>query len=116
MTVVLFALVSAALYYLASRALITKWLWSRYPRWLAVFLDCSACTGTWFGVLLSIIVGWPLKLTYLGLNLTEPYVWPLVGLCSLVTTPIAAALMQLALDHLGTLAPEEPKPKWKELT
>lgn len=99
---------AAALYYLGSRALITRWLWSRYPTPLATFMDCSACTGFWYGTLLAATVGYYARLSYLGLDLREPITWPIVGLCSIATTPIAAGLMQRGLDWLGVIAPEQP--------
>lgn len=115
----LFTMLSVALFYLGSRALITRFLWKRYPRPVAQLFDCAACVGFWWGGILSIVFSGA-HLTYLGLELDRPFTWPLVGLCSLVATPIGAWLMQYSLDYLGTLAvspeqPEQPKPKWTEL-
>lgn len=108
MTPILFALLSAAWFYLASRALITRWLWSRYPEPIGRFFDCAACSGFWYGLVLALALGSSLHLTYLGLDLTRAYTWPLVALASIVTTPIAAAIMQWALGLLGSAYTEMP--------
>jgi hypothetical protein len=46
---VLYPLLTCTLWYLGTRAVITSWLWSRYPPRLARFMDCSACAGFWYG-------------------------------------------------------------------
>lgn len=115
----LFTLVSTALYYLGSRALITRWLWSRYPPKLARFADCPACTAFWHGVMLSLIFGdlfEPLftrgrLLARYNAAFMEPYSIALeailVGLCLLVLTPIVAGLMQHALVVVGSVIDDE---------
>jgi hypothetical protein len=95
---VLYTLISAACFYLGSRARITHWLWSKYPPKLASFMDCSACTGFWYGALAALVF----RASYLGLDPTSYYTPIAVGLCSLVLTPIAAGIMQAGLDHLGS--------------
>lgn len=109
-TPLLYALLSAACFYLGSRALVTRWLWSRYPPSLASFMDCSACTGFWWGFALAAIVGQCLHLPYMGLDPSSPLTWCIVGLCSIVLTPIAAGLMQHGLDQLGHIEPDSEPP------
>jgi len=101
----LYPLLTAALFYLGSRATITSWLWNRYPSRLANFMDCSACTGFWYGLLLETgLGGWR---PFLGVG---DYSVIFVGLCSIVWTPIVAALMQHSLFILGTVVLDEPPP------
>ena len=109
MTTLLFACLTTALFYLGSRATITSWLWSRYPRWIAAFMDCAACSGFWYGFTLELIYGRARGLAPFGLNPAHFETPIVVGLCSIVLTPILAAVLQVALHTLGTaLAPEEP--------
>jgi hypothetical protein len=111
MEVILFSLLSASAYYLGSRAIITRAIWSRYPTWLVGFMDCSGCTGFWWGAIIAAVSGTWAPTSYLGMPTNKPIVWPLVGLCSIVLTPIAAGAMQRGLDALGVLSPEpEPEP------
>ena len=120
-TLAIFSLVSTALFYLGSRALITSPLWSRYPSWLASLTDCAACIGFWWGVLLAGTIGRSLGMSYLGLDPLSWWSVPIVGLCSLVMTPIVAGLMQRGLDHVGYVQtsaigpPIEPEKEWTEL-
>jgi len=103
---IIFHLIIAALYYLGSRAVITSWLWSRYPSSVAHFMDCSACSGFWYGLAVALVIGRGLQLSYLGL---DPFAWStplLVGACSIAMNPIAAGLMQRGLDQLGVITEE----------
>lgn len=106
-TMLLFALLCGALYYLGSRALLTSWLWTRYPPAFARFMDCAACTGFWYGALLTFGAGWlnrplPFELPFDGISMIA------VGLCTLVLTPLVAGLMQITLEWVGhAAAPEE---------
>lgn len=102
--------VPPALWYLGSRAVITSWLWGRYPTRFARFMDCAACTGFWYGLL-----------TYSGITvlrafLYPPYTWgslmtisvgAVCGLGSLVWTPMIAFLHDRALYYLGTAVIDE---------
>ena len=101
MGAILIATLAASLYYLGVRAKITSWLWSRYPAWLTSFMDCSACTGFWYATLAAATVGRGASLSYLGLDMRELWTWPVIGLASIVTTPIVAGLMQRGLDAVG---------------
>ena len=110
MPLMLMTAVSTALFYLGSRALITHWLWSRYPPALASLFECPACVGFWWGVVLALTLFRHSQLSVLGL---DPSVWwtvPITGLVCLFTTSIGTGLMQWGLDHTGTVASEEPEP------
>lgn len=108
-TLILYALVTASAFYLGSRALITYPLWSRYPPKVAVFMDCSACSGAWYGGLVGYVGGYHLGLPYLGLPGDSPATVALVSLCSITFTPIAAGLAQAAFEKVGhAVAPEAP--------
>jgi hypothetical protein len=102
-------LVTPALYYLGSRAMITSWLWVRYPARLSLFMDCSACSGTWYGAIIGVIGGYYLDLPFLGLPGDRPATIVAVALCSMTWTPIIAALMQWAFETLGSAAPVDDK-------
>lgn len=101
--VLLYALLTAAAFYLGSRAVITEPIWSLYPRKLAAWADCAACSGFWYGLGVAIVLKFPL----LGLD-GGHWLTPVVaGLCSMIWTPLVAALHQLAMIHLGSALDEE---------
>jgi len=107
-SIVLYPLLSTALFYLGSRAMITQWLWSRYPPRLARFADCSACTGFWWGLILALVLGRHEHLNLLELD-AEDFWTPIVaGLCSMVWTPIVAGVMQRGFDSVGSAVADPP--------
>jgi hypothetical protein len=99
---VLYSILSAALYYLGSRAVITRALWSRYPAWLAHFMDCSACSAFWYGIAISVTIGRRYGLSYLGLDPYDLFTPLLVGLGCLTITPIVGGFMQAGFEQLGS--------------
>lgn len=102
MSILIYSLLSSSLYYLGSRALITQPVWSMYPPRFAAFMDCAACTGFWWGVILSWTLGqiYGVRMFELGLDpVTNTIV---TGLAMITLNPIAAGLMQRGLDTLGT--------------
>jgi len=107
-TLALIVLLSAAFFYLGSRAKITGWLWSRYPPNFAAFMDCAACTGFWYGLAISVVldVHYGFALPF-GLPSLELLSHVALGLLSLVLTPIAAGIMQWGLDTLGVAVPTQ---------
>jgi Na+(H+)/acetate symporter ActP len=106
MTIVLYVLLTTALYYLFARATITKPLWSRYPQWLDYYTMCAACSGFLYGVAVALAIGWTQDLPFLGLS-GRFWVTPIVvGLGSLVWTPILADLHVRALLQLGVPDPK----------
>lgn len=108
-TLLLYSLLSASLFYLGSRAVITSWLWSRYPYRLAAFMDCAACSGTWYGAALAYVGGHHLGLSFMGFS---PDSWAAILVAALVstsTTPIVAGLVQRGFDTLGK-AVSDPEP------
>ena len=100
-TIAICALLSAAFYYLGSRAVITSWLWSRYPPRLAKFMDCAACSGFWYGVLTYDVM---IATRYIEGSFLASLG---TGLCTLVTTPILGGLMQWGFDTLGSVVPDD---------
>lgn len=105
MTIVLYALLTTALYYLFSRAMITKSLWSRYPAWLDYYTACAACSGFLYGGVVALAIGWTQDLSFLGLS-GRFWATPIVvGLGSLVWTPILADFHIRALLQLGVADP-----------
>jgi hypothetical protein len=101
-TLALYALCSTALFYLGSRAVITSCLWQRYPSKLASFMDCSACSGTWYGAVLAVAGGYGLGLPFMGLPGDSPATVAAAALCSMVVTPITAGLMQRGFENVGS--------------
>lgn len=108
----IYALLTPALFYLGSRAVITSWLWSRYPPKLARFMDCAACSGFWYGVAVSLALRLPVypgdvptgSENYPGSFVLTPFV---VGLCAIVWTPIVAGIMQAGFERLGSVVEDD---------
>jgi hypothetical protein len=109
-TLGLYILLTTALYYLFARAMITKPLWSRYPRWLDYYTMCAACSGFLYGVAVALAIGWTQDLPFLGLS-GRFWVTPIVvGLGSLVWTPILGDFHVRALLQLGVPDPKIDAP------
>jgi len=105
-TIILYPLLTTALYYLFARAVVTRWLWSKYPPWLDGYTLCAACSGTLYGVVVAFAIGWTQDLPFLGLSgrfWITPFV---VGLGSLVWTPILGDVHVRALLQLGVPDPK----------
>jgi hypothetical protein len=101
-SLILYPLLTAALWYLGTRATITNGLWSRYPEWFAGWADCAACSGAWYGVFVALVCGQTVHMSFLGLNGASWYTPLAVGLCSMVWTPIVAAAHAWGLWYLGS--------------
>ena len=103
-TVLLYPLLTTTLYYLGSRAKITSFLWSRYPAWLDSYTLCAACSGFLYGVVVALAIGWWQDLPFLGLP-GRLWATPIVvGVCSIVWTPL------LADRHLAALVQTDVEP------
>lgn len=111
MTWAIYPMMSGALYYLASRAEITRWLWSRYPKWLDNFTLCAACLGFWLSLALGVAGGWYLGLPFLGLPGRTLYTPLVVAVCGIVWTPPIAYIVLESLARLsgGTLMDAVPR-------
>ncbi len=103
MEIIVYALLTSAAYYLGSRALITRWLWSRYPPTLARFVDCAACSGFWYGLASAAILRIPIP----GIPIPEWASCMVIAICSIVWTPIVAGFMQAGFERLGSAVLEE---------
>lgn len=98
--VLLLGLYGAAFHYVTYRAEITRWLWSRYPRWLEGLLGCAACSGFWVGA----GVGWLWVATdqpALGLAAGDPLTILAAALVCLVVAPVASFAQVNALIALS---------------
>lgn len=104
---ILYSILSSALFYLGSRAKITEPVWSSYPAWLAKFADCSACSGFWYGIGLAATLGRYDDLSFLGCDAQDPITPIVIGACMIVLTPIVAGLMQNGIGQVGSALPEE---------
>lgn len=98
-TAVLYAFTTTALYYLGAWARITEAFWSRYPARLARFMECAACVGTWWGLVLGLLGAWQ-GWAFLELPGRSPWAVVSVALCTMVTTPILGRGMITALLEL----------------
>jgi len=98
-TLLLYAILCAAAYYLLARALITKWLWSRYPGWLDKLAMCASCSGFWLGLGCGAL-GWWLDLPLLGLDPAHWFTVVAAGAVGLVTTPLVIFPVLLCLEAL----------------
>ena len=108
MSALLYALLCGALYYLGYWAEATSWFHGRLTPdsfWDRLF-SCPACSGFWYGMLVGTI-GALIKASFLGLN---PHLWwerllsvPAVALCSLIWTPIVAAVHFRAFDVVSEM-------------
>jgi hypothetical protein len=109
-SLVLYSLLTSAAFYLGSRAKITQPLWSRYPKGFARFADCASCTGFWYGLFFGMALSWrPISLPVAGIPPGSWYAPLIIAMCSIVTTPIVAGLMQAGFERLGTAVPDEPE-------
>lgn len=100
-TLLLYPLVSVALYYLGARALITRPLWSRYPAWFDGLMTCASCSGFWYNLGLAALFGYWKRWSFMGLPGNDPLTIGLVGLCGIVWTPVVAAVQIRALEMTG---------------
>lgn len=106
MTLLLYAAIATALWYLGSRALITRGIWTRYPHGFATFMDCPACTGFWWGVMLAIAGRYTTFVPDAGLH---PI---LTGLASIFLVAVGAGIMQRSLAEAGTAVATPVEDDW----
>jgi len=107
-SLVLYCVITTALYYLGYYAAITRCFWSRYPTWLKHLMGCPACIGFWWGIGCGAL-GWWLQLPFLGLPARHPVTVAAVGLGALVWTPPAAWLHLQALSWIDWMREELDK-------
>ncbi len=102
---ILIAFITPALFHLGARATLTAAVHSRYPAWLAGFMNCAACAGAWYAMILAVLFhlgGWPIFASTSWLTVIA------AGLASIWWTPIAVDLQERALMNLSTnLVPSE---------
>lgn len=106
MTLLLYAAIATALWYLGSRALITRAIWTRYPHSLATFMDCPACTGFWWGLILAILGR---HTSFVPDAELHPI---LVGLASIFLVAVGAGIMQRGLSEAGTAIGTPVEDEW----
>jgi len=95
----LLGLFCAALHWLLARAEITRFAWSRAPRWLDKLLRCPACSGWWLGTAL----GWTRWVTPVSVCsdswLARAGESASTGLLAIVLTPVLEALLLWGLER-----------------
>lgn len=92
-TVVLLAILSAALHWLIARATITKPLWSRARGVLDKLLRCPACSGFWIGLWLGVVGFRPVTSSVPVADVMA------AGFLAMWLTPVAEAVMLWGLDQ-----------------
>lgn len=95
----IYPLMTTALFYLFARAVITEWLWSRFPWWLTYVTQCAACSGFWYGGICTAVGIYVFDKPFLGR--TDWYVIVDAALASIVWTPILAALHEFSMRAVG---------------
>ena len=101
----MYGLITSAFYYLGSRAKITEFIWSRYPRGIDKFMLCAACTGFWYGLGVALVIGWTFEMPFLGLP-GRFWLTPIVvAITSIVFTPLFASA------HVNSLYSTSPGPE-----
>lgn len=110
LSIIFLVTVPVATFFLGSRATITGFLWSRYPRWLGRLRDCAACSGFWDTLLLALFLrfGLGVPLPILPDSDWCPLLLALVGV---VTTPLIAAAHARSLNDLGSAYAEVSEPE-----
>ena len=98
-SLILYGTLCAATYYLVARAKVTSFLWRRYPRWLAYWTDCSACSGTWYALGWA-FVGQHFNVSHLGLPGPDWFGYVLAAAIGMVWTPVFAWLQTYAWTAL----------------
>ena len=96
--IILIAFIAPALFYLGARARLTQPIHSRYPSWLVGFMNCAACAGGWYGMLIAVVVlagGWE------GWGAASWLLIPAAGLAMIWWTPVAVDLQENALMRLA---------------
>lgn len=114
-TLILYTILMGAATYLLTRAKVTEWLWSRYPDWLNNWLDCTACSGFWYGLGCAGL-GAATNRPFLGL---DPQAWPtffVVGLFGMMVNPIVAAVHTYSWSVLSALTVAEGGDNWNSLS
>lgn len=99
-SLIIYPLLTSSLFYLGGMAKITSPIWSKYPKRLENFMTCSACSGFWYGVLVSYIFGNFFNWNFVQLSGQAWYTPIIVGLCAIVWTPIVAKVHISSLQDL----------------
>jgi apolipoprotein N-acyltransferase len=99
----IYPVLTASLWYLFSRAKITEPIWSSYGDGdFAYMMDCAACAGFWWGLVVhNIGIFWSVPF----LSVTNPWalllMTPVVMVMSAWWTPVLAAVHDRAMTTLG---------------
>lgn len=101
--VFIYPILTASLWYLASRAKITEPIWSSYGTGsFAYMMDCAACAGFWWGAVvhnIGLVCGLPVFGVTDGW--TQVMLTPVIMLMSTWWTPVLAAVHDKAMMQLG---------------
>ncbi len=93
----LLGVLSASLHWILARAEITRFAWSRAPRWLDKLLRCPACSGWWLGLGLGLLGVHPVQQAgWVGGWFVE-FACP--GLLAVWLTPVFEACLLWGLAH-----------------
>ena len=94
----LIGVIGAAVHYLSYHAVITQWLWSRYPQggFFDKLFSCAACTGTWVGLGMAAYFRHK-EAVLLEVAHDDPFLFVAAGAIGMVVTPL------ITFAHLGSL-------------
>ncbi|UCC74962.1 MAG: hypothetical protein JSV86_10550 [Gemmatimonadota bacterium] len=97
---IIYPLLCVTAWYLGSQAKVTHGLWGRYPPGFDSFMQCSACTGFWYGLGCGAL-GWWQNWAFLSLDGRHWLTPVIVALCAIVWTPLIARWHTVALYVLS---------------
>lgn len=95
---ILIAFITPALFHLGARAKLTQPIHSRYPERLVDFMNCAACAGAWYAMILAALFyvgGWPIFASTSWLTI------PIAGLAAIWWVPKAVDMQETALLRLA---------------
>ncbi len=90
----LLGMLSASLHWVLARAEITRFAWSRAPRWLDKLLRCPACSGWWLGVLFGVLGVCPVQIAE-----SRAGEFACAGLLAIWLTPVFETCLLWGLEH-----------------
>ena len=94
--VLLIGIIGAAFHYLTYHAVITSWLWRRYPAKIDALLSCAACSGTWVGLGMGVYFA-DQGTSILGIGASDPALYVATAAVGMIATPLVSAIHLMAL-------------------
>jgi hypothetical protein len=92
----LIGVIGAAFHYLTYHAVITSWLWKRYPAKLDALLSCAACSGTWVGLGMAAYFS-DRGVSVFGVPPDDPVFYAVAAAVGMIATPLVSTIHLAAL-------------------